>query len=82
MEFQTEIEGDSVSNPWRLTDRQAQVLDALVRLGCNKMIARELGLKKPDTVSMTIFRACEKIGAANRVQAAVAWDRWQRAHRA
>jgi DNA-binding NarL/FixJ family response regulator len=71
-----------VNNPWRLTARQCEAVSALVRIGCNRLIARELGLKKPDTVGLILHRACAKVGVSNRVQLAVEWDRWERAHRA
>lgn len=66
-----------MSNPWSLPPRQAQVLSLLAEVGCNKLIARKLGLD-PRTVETHVARALKKMGLANRTQAAVAWDRWAR----
>lgn len=65
-------------NPWNLTDRQCEAMNALVRTGCNKRIANEVGIDNPDAIKNVIRRACEKVGVDNRVQLAVAWDRWNR----
>jgi len=55
-----------------LTDRERQALDLLVRTGCNKLIAREMGVA-PNTVEIHLASAREKMGAPNRVLQAVTW---------
>lgn len=65
-------------NPWNLSDRQVEVMDALCKTGTDKGAARELGLvvKTIETHS-TIARA--KMQAPNRTLAILAWDRFNRA---
>ena len=68
-----------MTNPCEnLTPRQCEILDALVRSGCNKKIAIELGFNTESAVKSTLRRACEKVGVDNRVQLAVLWDRYTR----
>lgn len=64
-------------NPWGLTPRQAETMDALCRTGCHKLVARELGIGLK-TVETNMWRVHEKIPGANRVQRILAWDRWRR----
>jgi DNA-binding NarL/FixJ family response regulator len=66
-----------MTNPWNLSPRQCEALDALVQVGCNKKIASALGIENPDALKNQFRRACEKVGVENRVQLAVAWDRWK-----
>jgi two-component system nitrate/nitrite response regulator NarP len=58
-----------------LTDIELQLLQALLRGGSNKDIARELG-KSEYTVRNQLAAAFQKIGVANRMQAAF----WFRAY--
>jgi DNA-binding NarL/FixJ family response regulator len=64
-------------NPYRLTDREIEVADAMVRYGCIKAIAKELGIAKHTAATHTI-RVAKKMGLANRWLAAIAWDRYRR----
>ena len=41
-------------NPWRLTPRQIVVMEAVIRLGISKEVARELGI---ETKAVENFRA-------------------------
>jgi DNA-binding NarL/FixJ family response regulator len=68
-----------MSNPWKLPPRQVEVLTLLTGHGngCNKIIARAMGID-PRTVEEHMRRALKKMGATNRVQAAIMWDRWDR----
>jgi DNA-binding NarL/FixJ family response regulator len=61
-------------NPFGLTHRQCEVMEALVRLGCDKLVADELGVYKT-TISVTLIAAMRRMGVKNRVHAAIAWDR-------
>lgn len=69
-----------MTNPWGLPPRQVECMKLLVGLGkgCNKLIARELGIDHR-TVETHVYRALRRMGVENRVQAAVMWDRWERA---
>lgn len=64
-------------NPWGLTKRQAETMDALCRTGCDKSVARALGISVK-TVETTMQRVNAKVPGANRVQKVIAWDRWRR----
>lgn len=68
-----------MSNPWNLPPRQVEVMDLLVGManGCNKRIAREMGIDHR-TVEEHMRRALKRMDVENRVQAALAWDRWAR----
>lgn len=66
-----------MSDPWGLTPRQRDVLNALVSTGCNKRVARELGMELK-TVEGHMCQIRRAMGV-NRVLAALWWDRWKRA---
>ncbi len=57
-----------------LTAKQREVLDLLIEHKTSKEIGRALGIS-PHTVDQRIFFAKEKLGAANRSEAAVAYRR-------
>jgi DNA-binding CsgD family transcriptional regulator len=57
-----------------LTDKQREVLDLLIEHKTSKEIARLLGIS-PHTVDQRIFFAKEKLGVANRNEAAAAYRR-------
>lgn len=64
-------------NPNGLTDRQVEVMDALITCGCSKQVAADLGVRY--TVVDQIARAAlRKIGARNRTMALLEWDRMRR----
>ena len=64
-------------SPWGLTPRQAEVMDALIEHGSNKLVARALGMTVQN-VECHITRANKKLGGGSRLARAVAWDRWRR----
>lgn len=66
-----------MTNPWKLPPRQAQIMDLLANVGCNKLIARSLGIDHR-TVETHVYRALRRMECENRTQAAVLWDRWAR----
>jgi DNA-binding CsgD family transcriptional regulator len=66
-------------NPLKLTVRQLQIVDALVRLGQNKLICLELGVR-PSSVSIAIGRACKKAGVHGAVLLAVEWTKLRIEH--
>lgn len=62
----------------RLSEREQEVMRLAADTGgTNKEIGRALGLS-PKTVEAYMRRASEKLGATNRTQAAVMFDRLQR----
>lgn len=65
-----------MTNPWNLTDYEIQVADALIKVGTNVAIEAELGLTC-GAVRMALHRLCNKVGASNRVQLAITWDRFR-----
>lgn len=60
-----------------LTKAQTRVADLLVTGLGDQAIAAQLGRHK-GTVKIHVRAIIERLGARNRVQAAVAWDRRQR----
>ena len=64
-------------NPYRLTDREVEVADAMVRYGCIKAIAKELCIDK-NTAGKHTIRVAKKLGLSNRWLASIAWDRYRR----
>lgn len=66
-----------MNNPWGLTPREAQVMESMVRLGVQKLIARELGIGSK-TVCTFYTRACAKIGGKTNTASLLEYDRWMR----
>lgn len=66
-----------MTDPWNLGEREAQILSLVRDGGSNKEAARSLGLSIR-TIETYLLRAYSKMKVANRVQAAVAYDRWSR----
>lgn len=64
-------------NPWGLTARQCDVLDALAKTGCDKRAARLVGID-PRTVENHTAEARKRMGNTNRMLAVLAWDRFKR----
>lgn len=64
----------NLRNPFGLTHRQCEVMESLVVLGETRLVAQDLGITK-ETVDWHILAACKRIGASNRIQAVVKWDR-------
>lgn len=64
-------------DPWGLTPRQRDVMDALIQSGCNKRVARELGMEIK-TVEGHMWQIKRAMGGADRVLAALKWDRFRR----
>jgi DNA-binding NarL/FixJ family response regulator len=61
-------------NPFGLTHRQCEVMEALTRHGDSKLVARELDVDSK-TIDWTIREAVKRMGARNRIQAVVRFDR-------
>jgi DNA-binding NarL/FixJ family response regulator len=66
-------------NPWNLTPRQTEILDALVEVGCNKLVARQLGVNVR-TLETHMARAFARMQIKNRMVAVIAWDRYRRGY--
>lgn len=64
----------NIRNPYGLTHRQCEVMDSYVQHGSPKLVARDLGVEIT-TVKSSLMNSMKKMGAKNRVQAAVRWDR-------
>ena len=64
-------------NPWKLSPREADTLDAVVEHGCRKAVARHMGLTL-NTVDSHIKRTKAKMRMTSTVVQAVHWDRWKR----
>lgn len=64
-------------NPWNLTSRQAEVVAALVEHGSAKAAAIKLGVSHRRSCNL-LRESFARMKVHNDVQAALAWDRWQR----
>jgi DNA-binding CsgD family transcriptional regulator len=64
-----------MSNPWNLTARETEVLTLVADLGCSKLASRAAAISSK-TVDIHMTNVIAKMGARNRLQAAVKWDRW------
>ena len=69
----------TVFNPLKLTERQLQIVDALTRLGQNRLICLELGIR-PSAVSIAIGKACKKAGVRGATLLAVELTKLQIGH--
>ncbi len=65
------------SNPWALTDAQAECMDLVIQLEENKVIARELAISHR-TVEERLGVIYKKMNVRGRVQAAVKWHEWRK----
>ena len=72
IDFMTAPEEAAPEHPLaaKLSERERQVLDGLVRGLANKEIAREIGLQEP-TVKLHVKTLCRKLDARNRTHAAM-----------
>lgn len=61
----------------KLTARQVEVMDALIRLGDRKLVARELQIER-NTVDGILRNAVARMGVRNRLQAVLKYDRERR----
>lgn len=68
-----------MTNPWGLSKRQGDILEALARGVCIKQIAKDQGISFR-TVQAHVYRVAPKMGAANTMHAVVMWDRHVRAN--
>ena len=62
------------TNPFGLTDRKAEAVAALVRLGTDKEVAQALRID-PRAAATLLRQAQREMGAKSRVQMALMWDR-------
>jgi DNA-binding NarL/FixJ family response regulator len=62
------------SNQFGLTDRQVDAVSALVRLGEDKLVARELGVTVK-CISTLLRQAQDTMAVRSRVHLALKWDR-------
>jgi len=66
------------TNPWGLTPRQSEVMDAMCEHGCQKLAARALGLQD-STVQQHVWMANQKMGHhIGHLKKYLEWDRWRR----
>ena len=68
-----------VFNPLKLTERQLQIVGALIRLGHNHLICAELGIR-PSAVSIAISKAAKKAGVRGATLLAVELTKLQIGH--
>lgn len=68
-------------NPFGLTARQCEVMDAMCRHYNHADAARELGLSE-GTTTRSVHEASRRMGARNSLQALLMWDRATREKKA
>jgi DNA-binding NarL/FixJ family response regulator len=66
------------NNPWKLTERQQEVLSALADIGCRKVLAYEQGVTEQSLCSV-LRAAARRMSVRTVMQAVVMFDRWRRA---
>lgn len=66
-------------NPWKLSDEQLRTLQVLTgeAKGLSKLAGRTLGISS-HAVDARVAEVCRKMGAANRVEALLLFDRTYR----
>lgn len=64
-------------NPWKLTERQQEVLSALANTGCRKVVAYEDGVSE-QAVCNVLKSAARRMKVRTDMQAVIAYDRWNR----
>lgn len=69
-----------MTNPWNLTGRECDTIEAVVKMGSAKLAAREIGVA-PKTVEIFMHSVRQKMGVHHTVIAAVAYDRFIRGAR-
>jgi FixJ family two-component response regulator len=69
-------EPEPTISPWKLTAKEAQVMDAVCAHGCQKLAGRALDLSA-DQVKRYCQSAGEKIGMGDRLTRYLRWDRWR-----
>jgi DNA-binding CsgD family transcriptional regulator len=70
-----------MSNPWGLSQREGEVLMAILMHGSAKVAARNLFIS-PRTVEAHVHRILPRMSVSTCMQAVVLWDRWYTAQRA
>ena len=63
-----------MSHPFGLTGPEAQLMDAIVKTGCQKTAARQLGISIK-AMDGRVQRIRKKIGAPGRIRYLIEWDR-------
>jgi DNA-binding CsgD family transcriptional regulator len=63
--------------PGGLTQRQAEIADAMIQFGTAKLVARALGIS-PHTVENTMGTIKQRLDTPNPILTAVKWDRLRR----
>ena len=64
-------------NPWGLTERQCEVVRAVVQTGGTKLAARALSIELR-TAENHLSSVRKRMQLRSTVQACVWWDRWER----
>lgn len=69
------------TNPWNLSDREAEVMTAMVNSGgLAKVVAIDM-CRSVKTIDTLYGRATQKMAARTRTQALLQFDRWMQANR-
>jgi DNA-binding NarL/FixJ family response regulator len=62
------------NNPWNLTPRQCEALDAIIACDCDKQAAAKMGISYK-TISVHVNRAVQRSGARTKLRLILMWDR-------
>jgi FixJ family two-component response regulator len=63
-------------NPWRLTPRQEQLLDAYIASGQVTLAAEKVGMQE-STANEHLGRVKRRMGKRFLIHAVLEWDRWR-----
>lgn len=68
---------DTMDNPWGLTPRESDIMDAICTHGCHKLAGRALN-RSVKTVENHAGKASKKMPHRTPLARYLAWDRWMR----
>jgi hypothetical protein len=64
-----------MNNPWNLTNKQAEVLCAVIETGCQKLAAKKLNVKV-SSIKESVRSSKLKMKPMIGICYLIAWDRW------
>jgi hypothetical protein len=63
-------------NPWDLSPRQIEVMEAMCKLGCAKLVAKDLNLSLK-TIHAHLYDTSRRMRKRFSLTKYLAWDRWR-----
>lgn len=63
-------------NPWNLSPREIEVMEAMCKLGCAKLVAKDLSLSLK-TIYDYLYNTSKRMRKRFSLTKYLAWDRWR-----